>query len=43
MTKDEMRKWVTAQYPGKVWREKVEKMSDRQVTAIYLRMKREGT
>lgn len=43
MTTEAMREWVLAQYPGKTWREKVAKMDDRQVTAVYLRMQREGT
>lgn len=29
-------------YPGKAWSEKVRRMSDSQVTAIYLRFKEQG-
>lgn len=31
------RGWVSDMYPGKGWKNKVHKMSDGQVTAIYLR------
>ena len=34
-----MRSEVTKAYPGKTWREKVKKMSDDKVTAIYLNLK----
>lgn len=33
-----MRKYVSEAYPGKEWRNKVNKMSDKQVSAIYTRM-----
>lgn len=29
-------------YPGRAWKDKVKKMSDSQVTAIYLRLKQQG-
>jgi hypothetical protein len=31
------RAWVADMYPGPKWKSKVKKMSDAQVTAIYLR------
>lgn len=34
---DEMRDFITSLYPGPKWKKKVKKMSDAQVTAIYMR------
>lgn len=42
MTESEKRKYVANLYPGKPWRRRVTKMSDEQVTAIYLRHLRDG-
>jgi hypothetical protein len=36
------RELVKQVYPTKTWADKVSKMSDSQVTAIYLRLKRQG-
>lgn len=36
------REQLKALYPSYTWRNKVAKMSDSQVAAIYLRMKKEG-
>lgn len=37
----QMREWVYKAYPGEKWRKKVDKMSDLQIKAIYLRLWRE--
>lgn len=39
---EEARYIIARQYPGKKWRDKVERMSDKQCIAIYLRMLSEG-
>lgn len=39
MTIDEMRKAVKDAYQWKLWREKVDRMSDKQVVAVYNRLK----
>lgn len=36
------REQLKMMYPSYQWRNKVSKMTDAQVTAIYLRMKKEG-
>lgn len=41
-TVQEERTALTSVYPGRAWSEKVRKMSDSQVTAIYLRFKEQG-
>lgn len=35
----DMRTYVTKAYPGERWKNKVKKMPDAQVTAIYFRLK----
>lgn len=40
---NEKRSFVSSTYPTKSWVTKVKHMSDIQVTAIYLKMKAEGT
>lgn len=42
MNVDEKRKAVMGAYAGKKWKDKVDKMSDDQVTAIYIRLKGQG-
>lgn len=37
MTEVDKRAFVAALYPSRRWQQKVERMSDAQVTAIYLR------
>jgi hypothetical protein len=37
MTEVDKRAFVAALYPSRRWKQKVERMSDAQVTAIYLR------
>ena len=37
------REELTKAYPSQKWADKVKRMSERQVIAIYFRMKREGT
>lgn len=37
MTEVDKRAYVAALYPSRRWKQKVERMSDAQVTAIYLR------
>lgn len=41
MTTEQMRIELSKLYSGKSWRDKVNKMSDAQVFAVYNRMKRE--
>lgn len=36
---EQKREYVIGLYPGPKWRKRVNKMSDQQVTAIYLRKK----
>ena len=36
------REALKAAYPGQVWQEKVTKMPESQVTAIYLKLKQQG-
>lgn len=38
MTSADMRRNLIAKYPGKAWKQKVDKMSDAQVYAVYVRM-----
>lgn len=38
MTPMEKRNYVSSAYPGPNWKAKVAKMSDAQVTAVYLRL-----
>jgi hypothetical protein len=33
---------VANAYPGRAWKDKVKKMSEQQVTAVYLRLKHQG-
>lgn len=42
MNDHQMREALKKAYPGKAWIEKVNKMSEPQVAAVYLRMKREN-
>ena len=42
MTVTEMRKQVAAAYSGDEWKKKVAKMSDAQITAIYMRLRSQG-
>ena len=44
MTADQMRRHISMAYPGDRWKDKVERMSDEQVIAIYYSMlSRKGT
>lgn len=36
------RESIKAVYPGKKWAEKVDKMTEDQVVAVYLRLKQQG-
>lgn len=42
MTPADMRGWVKAAYPTASWSEKVSKMPERQIIALYYRFKKEG-
>ena len=35
MTTIDMRSWVKTAYPGQKWADKVDKMSDQQIVALY--------
>lgn len=41
-TQKQMREWVTKAYNGRFWPDKVKKMSDEQVLAIFFRLRRAG-
>lgn len=41
-TVQEERTSLASVYPGRAWSDKVRRMSDSQVTAIYLRLKQQG-
>lgn len=41
-TESKERVAVTAAYPNTKWASRVKKMSDSQVTAVYLRLKKQG-
>lgn len=41
-TESKEREALKAAYPGRQWLQKVAKMSDAQVTAVYLRLKKQG-
>ena len=38
MTTEQMRQAILVKYPGEAWKQKVAKMSDAQVQAIYFRL-----
>lgn len=38
MSVEQMRAFVAARYPGRAWQERVKKMSDSQILAIYYRL-----
>lgn len=42
MTIDQMRQWLYSAYPNATWRNKVDRMPDYQVIAVYNRFSREG-
>lgn len=42
MTDDKTRNMLRAAYKSQTWKDKVDKMSDAQVVAIYLRFKAQG-
>ncbi len=42
LTAEHMRREIVKVYKGRRWEEKVRKMSDDQVTAVYLSFKRRG-
>lgn len=42
MSTDQMRSEISKVYPGKKWSDKVKKMSDNQVIAIYRKFLQEG-
>lgn len=42
MTNANMRDWVKSAYPGPNWAKKVDKMTDEQVLAIYMRLVQTG-
>lgn len=42
MSPEQKRAAITRVYPGDTWQERVEKMSDSQVSAIYLRLLDKG-
>lgn len=37
MSVEQMRAWLQELYPSKHWKERVERMTDRQVIAVYYR------
>jgi len=37
-----MRDWVSSAYPGKIWKERVKKMPDEQIIALYYRLVKQG-
>lgn len=41
-TESRERQAVLSAYPGKRWAEKVQKMSDNQIIAVYFRLKNNG-
>ena len=42
MTNSDRRGWVKSAYPGPKWTQKVDKMTDEQVLAIYQRLIQNG-
>lgn len=42
MTNADMRAWVKSAYPGPVWEKRVDKMTNAQVLAVYLRLVQTG-
>lgn len=41
-TESAKREAVKAAYPGNAWQQKVQKMSDNQIVAVYFRLKAQG-
>ncbi len=42
MTIEQMRDWVTSAYPGDYWKNKVKKMPDKKIIALYHSLIRQG-
>ena len=37
-----MRDWLKRTYPGKFWSDKVDRMSDKQIQAIFIDLRKRG-
>lgn len=38
----DMRGWLKRAYPGRAWSDKVDKMSDKQIQAIFIDLRKRG-